>query len=477
MRFFAFFKYCQILAILLFICGLVMPCHGQKEANVWIFGDNLGIDFNFDRFRPFNGTKMNQFGGSASICDSSTGDLLFYTDGRTIWDRNFKRMPNGVSLRGGYSTDQAALIIPNPASRDQYYVFTTKSFGDTIPLPNVGDSEYSGLYYSLVDMRLNGGYGDVIKQEKNTLIIKNSTEKLTAIPHKNNKDYWLISHEWGSDRFVVFLVNDLGIGSPKYYSFGMVYAHMESKGRLTPSPNGKLLACAVSSPPNYESANPLELYDFDAATGVISNRRVLGRFPNLYGVSFSPNNTKLYFSFFDNYQPYGDRLFQMDLDAGNVEEIVKTKTQINFIYDTGIGTKDTISSGMLNLAPDGRLYSNIIASRTTKINGERIRENLIFYLNKPNLYAQLSEPSYRYLKANAKNPSGNSFPNFMQSYFNNLEPVDNSNFPEKCITIEPILYPNPVNKLLFIKNDPVNCLIPATIRIYNNLGQLLRVSL
>ena len=466
------FNHKRVLSLLLIGNLLALQCLAQKEANVWIFDEDLGIDFNFDRFTPFNGTGIDQPGGSASICDKTTGALLFYTDGRNVWNRNFALMPNGTQLRGGYTSDQAALIVPYPGDDNLYYLFTTKSYSDTIPLSNV-DSEYSGLYYSVIDMRLNKGLGDVVKQTKNTRLTEKSTEKLTAVPHINGRDYWVITHEWGTDRFVVFPLTDTGVGSPDYFSFGPTYGHYESQGRLHASPDGRMLACAVSSLPIYELANPLELYNFNAATGIISNRRVLGNYPQLYGVSFSPDNSKLYFSFFDNYRPYGERLFQLDLNAGETEAIINTQTLINFVSETGIGGNDTISGGMLHLAPDGRLYISIFGLSAVRDGNEVIEKNRMFFLNKPNLPGLLCEPSRRDLDANLSSGHSHSFPNFIQSHFNNLEPVDNSTTFEDCAVIDFNTYPNPTNGYVSIKSEINNCLFPGRVKVYNSLGQLL----
>jgi hypothetical protein len=38
--------------------------------------------------------------GTASIADRITGDLLFYTDGQTVWNAQNQPMPNGSELAG-----------------------------------------------------------------------------------------------------------------------------------------------------------------------------------------------------------------------------------------------------------------------------------------------------------------------------------------------------------------------------------------
>ena len=74
-----------------------MQGFAQKEANVWITGDDYGLDFNYGRFRVFDREAFgsNVAATSVSISDKKTGELLFYSDGANVWDKNFNIMPNG----------------------------------------------------------------------------------------------------------------------------------------------------------------------------------------------------------------------------------------------------------------------------------------------------------------------------------------------------------------------------------------------
>src|SRR4051812_8983429 len=86
----------------------------QKEKNIWYFGNKAGVDFNSGSPVVLHDSKMNSWEGCASIADRNTGQLLFYTDGVTIWDRNQNTMSNGSGLFGHRSSTQSALIVPMP---------------------------------------------------------------------------------------------------------------------------------------------------------------------------------------------------------------------------------------------------------------------------------------------------------------------------------------------------------------------------
>ena len=72
--------------------------------------------------------------GCATI-SSSTGDLLFYTDGITIWNKNHIIMSNGTGLMGDPSSTQSATIVPLPGSSTLYYVFTLDAYGHSNGFP------------------------------------------------------------------------------------------------------------------------------------------------------------------------------------------------------------------------------------------------------------------------------------------------------------------------------------------------------
>ena len=86
----------------------------QNQNNIWYFGSNAGLDFNTDPPTALE-SDLETLEGTASISDPA-GQLLFYTNGATLWDRTHTIMPNGSGLLGGESSSQAALIVPLPNS-------------------------------------------------------------------------------------------------------------------------------------------------------------------------------------------------------------------------------------------------------------------------------------------------------------------------------------------------------------------------
>ena len=108
------------LLLILFLANLIYP---QGEANNWYFGEYAGLSFNSGVATPLYDGQLDTGEGCATI-SSPTGQLLFYTDGSTVYDRNHQIMPNGTGLLGDTSSTQSAIIVPNPSNPNIYYIFT-----------------------------------------------------------------------------------------------------------------------------------------------------------------------------------------------------------------------------------------------------------------------------------------------------------------------------------------------------------------
>ncbi|HZG01499.1 MAG TPA: hypothetical protein VEY71_10875, partial [Chitinophagales bacterium] len=329
---------------LAFAAALLFPslAMAQGEANWWFFGTNAGVSFASGSPVGVVGA-MSQSEGVASISDAS-GNLLFYTSGIDVWNKFDVQMPNGFGLWGDPSSTQSGVIVQKPGSTTEYYLFTCAAqAGGTFT-----SSTYDGVAYSIVDMTLDGGNGDVVAASKNTPLLASTAEKLTAVRHCNGVDVWIIMHKWESDAFYAFLLTASGVDPvPVISNIGPLYTNAagtgsneETIGYLKASPQGDKLASCVW----YVENNDVELYDFDKMTGVVSNYTPLPTGGWAYGASFSPDGTKLYASFIDvnGWLPYS--IVQWDLSAPNPASTM-TIIDPNVVY-----------MGAMQLGPDGKIY-------------------------------------------------------------------------------------------------------------------------
>lgn len=301
----------------------------QKEFNVWCFGDSTGLDFNTIGLVPVpvSGVGLYMGEGSASIADRGTGELLFYSNGATVMNRNHRIMKNGTGLKGGYSSVQGALILPMPDDPSKYYLFGVAHEGH-VTLPD------RGAFYSVVDMEADGGLGAVTV--KNVPLIGPTTEKMVAVPHCNGNDFWVIVHTVGDGRFHAFAVTGQGVARvPVVSRVGAVQSN--PRNWLVASPNGRRLACSVPR-------GKAELFDFDPCSGIVSNVRVLLPLNAGYGLCFSPDNTKLY----TVHEHDVWELVQFDLADSNRHYVIDT------IVPAGLPNRGYV--GAMQLGPDGRIY-------------------------------------------------------------------------------------------------------------------------
>ncbi|WP_370479229.1 T9SS type B sorting domain-containing protein [Tamlana flava] len=327
----------------------------QKESAFWYFGIKAGINFSETGVQTVLDGELSTNEGCATISNNN-GDLLFYTDGITVWNRNHQVMPNGTGLLGHPSSTQSAIIVPKPNSNSVYYIFT---------VTNVGNPD--GLRYSEVDLNLNNGLGD-ITSNKNIPLFTPSTEKITAVHHANGKDFWVISHAWESNEFLVFSVTENGVNiQPIVTPIGSYHGghSYNSHGYMKVSPNGKKLAVA-----KWYSDSFVELFDFDSRTGAISNPITIdGVFDNdgqsgAYGLEFSPDGNLLYVSDLKMAR-YSSKLHQFDLSINTKDAILNS--------DTLIYSGNNLLSA-LQLALDGKIYiSNSLTSYLDVIEHPNIR--------------------------------------------------------------------------------------------------------
>jgi gliding motility-associated-like protein len=388
----------------------------SQRGNNWQFGFAAGLDFNSDTVTATNYSQMAQAEGSSSICDLN-GKLLFYSDGIKVWNKNNIVMPNGTGLWGHMSSTQSCMIVPFPTDSNRYYIFTVTAQGGT-----------KGFCYSVVNITLDGGQGDI--EQKNIQLLTPTCEKITSVNHCNGKDVWVITHKFGQDKIYAYLINSSGIGSPIISSTGTLSGAL---GYLKASPDGTRLVNA-----NY--GNGLQLYDFNTATGIVSNKKEIYPQSNTYigpyGVEFSPNSKILYFShtrrsFINGW--FHSELRQYRFLDSSVAKINSSKVVLG---------EDSIANipgqyAALQLGPNGKIYLSIYLS-----------SNSLSVINKPNLADTLC--MFRKNSKSLAFGSGLSYglPDLNQSYF-----VESFSHDSSCtVTSVNFFYSKP-NNAISIKWD------------------------
>ena len=246
-------------------------------------------------------SPMNTSEGCFSLSDYA-GQLLFFSDGINVWNKNGAKMPNGnATLNGHSSSAQSGIIFPYPGHPNQY-VTVTLGYNNT---NNVG--------YSIIDMSEDGGLGDVILENgllSNKLNggLGETGETVTAVAHSNKKDYWIVALGRGSKSYLnIWHVNKNGVHanapSSTYEIEGIstVTDLSSPNGYIKFSPDGKHFACWVKwgitgNVPGFLVGK------FDPKTGTISNMKyqIMRDRTNTvsitrgYGIEFSEDGKYLY---------------------------------------------------------------------------------------------------------------------------------------------------------------------------------------
>ena len=344
----------RLQAILLLLFPII--CSGQEQQSVWIIGTVPSVGnpsgyLDFSTGSPqadsLPNATMPMVGTMANICDSS-GQLLFYTNGIWVANRNDDTMLNGYGITSGFGANwynftgsfilQGALILPHPVFENQYYLFAVNDDDSILFRPR-------RLVYSKVDMSLDGGLGGVTT--KNVSIIDDTLTngRITACKHADEKSWWLIAHEHKSSKYYKWLVTLDTILGPYEQKIGSSYGDgvEDIDGQSVFSQDGKKFA-------TFGNNFKLNVMDFDRCTGEFSNNHSFLIPTDAYtgygiGCAFSPNGRFLYF----NAQ---SKLWQLDLDpdSGNFE--IDTIGKYN---GTDLDPFWTWF-GLEMLAPDGKIY-------------------------------------------------------------------------------------------------------------------------
>ena len=342
----------KLLALLLLFIGI--QTFSQKQANIWYFGQGAGVDFNFSPPRALTDGILYTLEGCSTFSNSD-GELLFYSDGTTVYDKNHDIMyytngNPGNNLLGNSSAAQSGMIIPKPLNNDIYYLFTVTDNNS-----NTGFNVYT------IDMSLNGGNGQIIDEDGDGIFFSQLqagswSEKVAAVKGQECNTFWVVTAH--NNQFFSYKVDENGVNETPEIS--NVSSSINNRGYLKISPDGTKLVVA-----NQGDSNAV-LYDFNNLTGEVSNDETFlaeGFNDNdPYGIEFSVDSKKLYISTVQGFRytlsepAVTYKLFQYDLTVTNIpgsQILIHEQTPSDADYPEG-GFR-----GALQLAPNGKIYATI----------------------------------------------------------------------------------------------------------------------
>ncbi len=283
---------------------------------------------------------------TSSVASDPEGNLLFYSNGCEVANRNHVVMPNGSGLNPGsiseqvcpwkgYIVPQGALNLPMPDDSLRYCLLQIGAAYDPGRKLRLGP-----FYYSVIDMSLQNGLGDVAS--KNNVLLDADLGSSTAVRHANGRDWWVLVPEFGNVKWHIFLLSPQGFEAmpPQIMSLGN--GTCEHQGQTSASLDGSMIAnwgdCKVT------------VLGFDRCAGLLSESLELPAPAHWFaggGVVFSPSGRYLFAT-------SHNVLFRADLESNTP----KLDT-MRFSYGQGPYTVPGNTFHYLVNGPDEKIYGNI----------------------------------------------------------------------------------------------------------------------
>ncbi|WP_291117572.1 T9SS type B sorting domain-containing protein [Flavobacterium sp. UBA6135] len=246
------------------------------------------MNFSDGLFQVLNDGSMDTPAGCASISDKD-GNLLFYTNGRVVWNRNHEIIEDAFYLANEIEDIQTTIIIPKPNDETTYYIFSAK------------ENQVNGLIRSIIRFTPEFPLGYL--EEQNILADPNrpSISRIAAIHHAESNTIRLITFgkeenlaDSPRNTFRVYNITENGISAPQAHTQNN--HALGAKGAMKISPNGQHIA--VTDFDNRE----IYLYNLNNENGSISYIKKFSTTPRLgllinpYGLEFSQDSNILYYS-------------------------------------------------------------------------------------------------------------------------------------------------------------------------------------
>lgn len=361
-------KYINLIYFLLFF---INDTSAQKQDYVWMLGgvgtaentiEGMIWSWSNDESEPMIIDLPYRIGSvNASISDEN-GNLLFWSNGCSVVNRNHKVMPNGDTLNwdpireivSGWDTCEYGYvgrgnikIVPDPRDFGEeqkgfYIIHKARRYNSQNGIIT------TDLRYSYVDMTLDSGLGDVVYYDSILYDGAVTNSNLEVILKENGKDWWIIQPVEDDSIMITYSIDQDGITRMPDQSSNILFSDKRAgAGTMRISPDGSKLAY-------YDYFLNLHVYDFNQKIGEISNHQKVTIFEDAedmpidkfrFGsVEWSPNSRFMYVA-------VRDSLFQVDSWEANMNEGIR----LIDVYDGAVNPFAT-TFYVASLAPDCKIY-------------------------------------------------------------------------------------------------------------------------
>lgn len=351
----------KIELILLLFCGISFSSAAQKHDYNWIFGyatypdepnanGNI-VDFSGDTVSISVFKKNIDMDFYNATYSDSEGQLKFWSNGCELYGADNEILENGDTLNPGLVYDafcedqftqsyvsayQSMICLPDLEDENRVYVFHKWEPWDLL-------NNFHRMYYSVLDFSQDPN-GVVV--EKNIKLTGNTSSGLiSATKDAEFDDWWIITAEkWGTGHYVYKMEVD-SIASPTYFEEGVILTdNNQGESSSSFSPDGSKYAI-------FGEADGLRIYDFDTATGTLSNYQFIpapmdfegGR----AGLAFSGSGRYLYTCHFR-------KIYQYDMEAADIGASRLTVADWEEFFEPQVNIPSPFMQ--MQRGPDCRIY-------------------------------------------------------------------------------------------------------------------------
>lgn len=346
---------------LLPLAALYCTLHAQGPGRLWLGGydEFPGVPgYGQVQIRVLDDTVLVEpavlafnFESTVAVATDPDGELLFYTNGCAVSDRQHQIMPGGEGLnpgdiagmvcaQKGYIVPQGAMTLPDPGHAGRHYLLHLGASYDPVRKLLLGP-----LYYTEIDMNLRNGLGDVVS--KNNALLAGDLGSFTAVRHGNGRDWWVLAPEFGGAKWHVFLLGPSGFSAlpPQF---------LPLSGLVCEKHIGTAASLQGDRVANWGDCKVI-VSDFDRCSGTLDHTLELPA-PTHWvpggGLAFSPSGRYLYAT-------SQNVLFRADLRP-DPPAVIRLDT-VRFSYDPLLKSPFVVPGNtfhMLVNGPDGHIYGN-----------------------------------------------------------------------------------------------------------------------
>jgi hypothetical protein len=357
------------------------PAGDRPSQRWWYFGTRVVMDFGT------SGSDMPTFSynaGSSSpapdaaegttVVSDQNGNLVFWTNGLQIWDKTGAIMQNSTGMTGAASATQAVASFPMNTARTKYGIVSNSGQGET---------GYGELYFSIVDMTLNGGNGAVTtKNVKLGTGTGYSGEGLNAMPKGDGSGYYVYAFNAVMGKISYFLIKNDGTiqtftpitmnpaplicyqGTGGFAGYGSVNFTKDYQRMILMQGSWK---CDGTNGGGANDSGRAYLYEVDTSTGGLTltaswitsgwTGTVVGTHGG-YTADFSPQEKYVYVG-----QIYPGNAIRYDISSNDSTTIKNSQWVIGFDTLQTDANQIYQNGAHIRQGPDGRMW---IANRTFK---------------------------------------------------------------------------------------------------------------